>query len=192
MPLVELLASLEREAEANAAEQLKRARAEADRLLQVASGEEKAQVEEHLAQHALALRAVGAERLVLARRKAATAVLEARRKLLDRVFQGARTLQPEARGWASYQPALERDVHTLLALTAGEEVTLLCNSADCPSVLAAAGPGKRVEASLGVVAGVRLRSADGRLEVDRSLDGRLAAGRAQLAIRVMQQVEGGR
>jgi vacuolar-type H+-ATPase subunit E/Vma4 len=192
VPLPELLAALEREAEARAAEELKRAEDEAEGLRQAAAGKGTLRVQERLAEHARALRALAEERLVEARRKGEARVLEARRELLDRVFEGALALQGDARGWTSYGAALERDIRTLLALTPGEDVTLLCSSADRTAVVAAAGAGATVEASSEVMAGVRLRSAGGRLEMDRSLAARLGVARASLAIRLVQQLEGGR
>jgi vacuolar-type H+-ATPase subunit E/Vma4 len=189
VPLSELLTALERETEAGAAEVLTRARAEAERLLRVATSEETARVQERVAEHASALHGRAEGRLVEARRKAETRVLEARRKLLDRIFEGALALEGEVRGWPSYPGALERDVRTLLALTAGLKVTLLCPAADRSSIVAVAGAGVGIEASPEMTAGVRLRSADGRLEVDCSLPARLAAARATLAIRVLQQLE---
>lgn len=192
MPLPELLATLEREAEAKVAEELQRAEDEAKRLRQVAVGEGEARVKQRLTEHARALRVQAEERLVEVRRKAEARLLQARWALLDRVFEGALALQGEARGWPSYAAALERDVRTLLGLSRGEAVTLLCAPADCLAVTAAAGAGPRVEGLPGLAAGVRLRSADGRVEMDRSLTARLAAARSALAIRVMQRVEDGR
>jgi vacuolar-type H+-ATPase subunit E/Vma4 len=192
VPLPELLAALERDAEARAAEELQRAEDEAERLRRAAASEGSARVEERLTEHARALRARSEERLVEARRKAEARLLEARWALLDRVFEGALALQGEVRGWTSYAAALERDVRTLLALTRDEEVTLLCASADRAGVTAAAGAGPGVEASPELAAGVKLRSADGRLEMDRSLTARLVAARPALAIRLVQRVEGRR
>ena len=190
MPLADLLAALERETEASAAEELRRAREEAERLRQAASLEGTARLEALLAEHARTLRAAGEEKLVAARRRAEARVLEARHALLGRVFDGALTLQGEARGWEAYPAALEQDVRSLLTLAAGErEVTLVCHPQDRGRVAAAAGDGVQVEALPEVIAGVRLRAAQGRMEMDRTLPARLASSRAALAIRVMQRVE---
>lgn len=190
MPLADLLAALERETEASAAEELRRAREEAERLRQAASLEGTARLEALLAEHARTLRAAGEEKLVAARRRAEARVLEARHALLGRVFDGALTLQDEARGWEAYPAALEQDVRSLLTLAAGErEVTLVCHPQDRGRVAAAAGDGVQVEALPEVIAGVRLRAAQGRMEMDRTLPARLASSRAALAIRVMQRVE---
>ena len=190
MPLADLLAALERETEASAAEELRRAREEAERLCQAASLEGTARLEALLAEHARTLRAAGEEKLVAARRRAEARVLEARHALLGRVFDGALTLQDEARGWEAYPAALEQDVRSLLTLAAGErEVTLVCHPQDRGRVAAAAGDGVQVEALPEVIAGVRLRAAQGRMEMDRTLPARLASSRAALAIRVMQRVE---
>jgi vacuolar-type H+-ATPase subunit E/Vma4 len=190
VPLPELLAALEREAEAKALEVLRSADTEAEQLRQAAAGEEMVRVQVRLDEHARALRARAQERLVQVRRKAEARVLEARRALLDRVFEGALALQKEVRSWSSYRAALERDIRTLLALTPGEEVTLLCASEDHATVAGVAGAGVGVEPASAVIAGVRLRSADGRLEIDRSLASRLGVARASLAIRVAKQLEG--
>jgi len=190
VPLADLLAALERETEASAAEELRRAREEAERLCQAASLEGTARLEALLAEHARTLRAAGEEKLVAARRRAEARVLEARHALLGRVFDGALTLQDEARGWEAYPAALEQDVRSLLTLAAGErEVTLVCHPQDRGRVAAAAGDGVQVEALPEVIAGVRLRAAQGRMEMDRTLPARLASSRAALAIRVMQRVE---
>jgi vacuolar-type H+-ATPase subunit E/Vma4 len=192
VPLSELLSALERKMEARVAEELERAKAEAEELLRVAAAEEKEGVHERVAEHASEIRGRAEKQLVEARRKAEARVLKARRELLDRVFEGAFLLQNEAREWPSYHLTLARDVRALLALTAGETVTLLCPAADRPEVVAVAGTGTAVDASPEMTAGIRLRSADGRLEVDCSLAARLAAARASLAIKVVQQLEGSR
>lgn len=190
MPLADLLAALERETEASAAGELRRAEEEAARLRQAASLEGSARLEALLAEHARNLRAAGEEKLVAARRRAEARVLEARHALLGRVFDGALALQEEARGWEAYRAALERDVKTLLTLAAGEqEVTLICHPKDRGRVAAAAGDGVRVEAASEVIAGVQLRAAQGRMEMDRTLAARLASSRAALAIRVVRRVE---
>jgi len=192
VPLAELLAALEREAQASEAAELARARAEAERLRQVAAGEGTSRLEQRLAEHRRALRAQAEARLVEARRKAEDRVLEKRREMLDRVFRTALSLQGEVRGWPVYGRALQRDVGTLLGLLRGEAVVLRCAAADCGAVAATAGTGAQVEASAEVTAGVRLGTADGRLEMDRSLAARLEAARATLAIRLVQQVESSR
>jgi vacuolar-type H+-ATPase subunit E/Vma4 len=189
VPLADLLAALEREAQASEAEELARARAEAERLRQVAAGEGTSRLAQRLAEHRRTLRGQAEARLVEARRKAEDQVLEKRRAMLDHVFEGALSLQGEVRGWPSYVPALERDVRTLLGLVRGEAVVLRCAAPDCGAVTAAAGASAPVEASAEVTAGVRLGTADGRVEMDRSLAARLEAARATLAIRLVQQVE---
>jgi vacuolar-type H+-ATPase subunit E/Vma4 len=191
VPLSELLTALEREAAASAADEVQRARAEAERLRLVTMGEKTARAQQRVAEHARALRTQAEVRLVEARRKAEARVLAARRELLDRVFEGALALEGEVRGWTSYRTALECDVRTLLAIASGEKVTLLCPPADLSCIVAAAGAGAEVEALPAMTTGVRLRSADGRLEMDRSLSARLAAARATLAIRVVQRLEAG-
>ncbi len=191
MPLADLLAALEREAQASEAEELARAKAEAERLRQLAAGEGTARLEQRLAEHRRTLRAQAEGRLVEARRKAEDRVLEKRRELLDRVFQGALALQGEVRSWPAYANALERDVRTLLGLIRGEAVVLRCATPDCGAVTGAAG-GAQVEASGEVVTGVRLATADGRLEMDRTLAARVEAARPTLAIRLVQLVEAGR
>jgi len=192
VPLADLLAALEREAQASEAEELARAKAGAERLRQTAAGEGSTRLEQRLAEHRRALRAQAEAKLVEARRKAEDRVLEKRRELLDRVFQGALALQGEVRGWPAYAKGLERDVHTLLGLLQGEAVVLRCAAPDCEAVAAAAGGGAQVEASPEVAAGVRLGTADGRVEMDRSVAARVEAARATLAIRLVQQLEAGR
>ncbi|MGO8968928.1 MAG: V-type ATP synthase subunit E family protein [Myxococcaceae bacterium] len=191
MPLPELLAALEREGASGEAEELTRAADEAERLRRDAAGEETARTQARLAKHARALHGQAEQRLLEARRQAESRVLEARHKLLDAVFERALTLQEEVRLWKSYGAALKRDVHLLLGLLTGEELVLRCAEADRAAVAAAAGPGAQVVASADVTVGVRVGSADGRVEMDRSLAARLAGARATLAIRVMQRLEGG-
>jgi len=188
--LADLLAALEREAEDACAGELRRATEEAERLRESASREGSVRLEALLAEHGRTLRARGEEKLVAARRRAEARVLEARHELLGRVFDGALALQDEVRGRDAYRDALERDVKSLLALAAGEEeVTLLCHPLDRARVAAAAGRGVRVEGVEEVVAGVRLRAGQGRLTIDRSLAARVGSSRAELAMRVVQQVE---
>ena len=192
MPLPELLAALEREAATTEAALLEHARVEAERLQAAAAGEGTARLTERLAEHARALRGRAEEKLVGARRTSEASVLQARKEFLDRVYHGALGLQGEARTWKAYQTALERDVRSLLALIAGEEAIVRCASADLATVASTAGSGVRVEASPELVSGVRVGTADGRLEMDRSLSAHLAGAWPALAIALVQKLEGAR
>jgi vacuolar-type H+-ATPase subunit E/Vma4 len=126
----------------------------------------------------------------MARRNARRAILEARARLLDRVFAAARGALPAAASGAAYR--------TSLAAALAAAITAL---GDAPAVVhapaALIGDLERLRPSGGAVtvvadaetgSGFRVVAADGALEVDDTLESRLERLRPELARRVLARL----
>ena len=133
MPLEHLLAALERDATAQAERLVAEARATADRLTTTAAEMIARRRGETLGAHEREQHAVIQAALSAARRTARRDVLEARERLLDRVFATARTALPQALAHQVYRAALpERLAAALACVAESGEATLRV-----PDVLAA-------------------------------------------------------
>jgi vacuolar-type H+-ATPase subunit E/Vma4 len=175
VPLGDLLAALTREAERDAA----RLRAEAEACATAIAAAAAAQVERARAEQLGGREAqwrVDVERaLAAARRTARAEVLAARGRLLERVLAAVRTCLPALADDAAYRSVLARDVEAALAYLGDEPVTLRCTPAlaDAVRALVTDKPRVQVEPDAAVGTGVRAVSADGVVEVDNTLEGRL-------------------
>jgi vacuolar-type H+-ATPase subunit E/Vma4 len=118
------------------------------------------------------------------RRVARCAELDARARLLDRVFDAARELFPAAVGEAAYRDALPAQLAAALAAAGDDPAVVLGAKALIPRLRAALPRDSRAEvrADAGVGPGFRVTAADGAMEVDATLEGRLERLRPALAI----------
>ncbi len=192
MPLDHLLAALERDATAQAERLVAEARATADRLTSAAVEAIECRRGETLGAHEREQRAVVQAALSAARRGARGDVLEARERLLDRVFAAARTALPQALAHPAYRAALpERLAAALACVEEGGEAAVRVPAALAADVrTAVSGNGLmtvRVDHAAG--SGFRLATADGTLEVDDTLETRLDTQRPRLARDVLRQLE---
>jgi len=191
VPLGELLAALTREAERDAArlraDAAARATAIADGAAAQANRVRAAQLGERESQwRAEAERALGA-----ARHAARAQVLAARDALLERVHAAVRARLPELVDDPAYRAVLSRDVRAALAYLGDEPVTLRCTPAlaDAVRALVADDARVRVEPGAAVGTGVRAVSADGAVEVDNTLEGRLDRLRARVSFAALHRLE---
>ena len=190
MGLEHLLEALERDANAQIEQLLAQARAEADRL--TAAGSEALQRRRDDA-HSVGERSryqEVAHAVTLARRGARRSVLEARARLLERVFVAARSALPDAAAGAAYRAALPAALAGALAAIGNEPAVIRC-----PQALAADVDRLRPVDRVSVVvdpasgSGFRLTTVDGKVEVDDTLEARLERLRPILARRVLAQLE---
>ena len=190
MPLEHLLAALERNATAQTARFLAEARAEAERITAADAAAIDRRRGETLGAREREHRAALEAALSTARRAARREVLEARERLLERVFAVARAKLAEALGQSAYRAALPGRVAAALACIGEADATL-----SCPASLAAglreavSGNGRvtvRVDPAVG--SGFRLRTTDGAVEVDDTLETRLEARRPELAREALRQL----
>jgi vacuolar-type H+-ATPase subunit E/Vma4 len=193
MPLDHLLAALERDATAQAERLVAEARATADRLTSAAAEAIERRRGETLGAHEREQRAVVQAALSTARRAARRDVLEARERLLDRVFAAARAALPQALAHQAYRAALpERLAAALACVEEAGEAALRVPAAIAADVRSSVSGNGRVTVRVDPAAGsgFRLATADGTLEVDDTLETRLDAQRPRLARDVLRQLEG--
>jgi vacuolar-type H+-ATPase subunit E/Vma4 len=183
MGLDVLLASLRRDARAEREEVLAAARTAAETLSADSGRRLDEQRDAVIARERARLSADAERRLGAARRAARDDVLRARQELLDRVFAAARGLLPDAGLTDAYRAALPARLARALTFAGGGPVEVLCPAALVPSVreLVASREEVRVRVMPDILAGLRVRSADGRVEVEDTLEARLEAERAELS-----------
>jgi vacuolar-type H+-ATPase subunit E/Vma4 len=192
MPLDHLLAALERDATAQAERLVAEARVTADRLTSAAAEAIERRRGETLGAYEREQRAVVQAALSTARRAARRDVLEARERLLDRVFATARAALPQALAHQAYRAALpERLAAALACVEEAGEAALRVPAALAADVRTAVSGNGRVTVRVDHAAGsgFRLATADGSLEVDDTLETRLDAQRPRLARDVLRQLE---
>jgi vacuolar-type H+-ATPase subunit E/Vma4 len=192
MALEHLLSALERDAEAEAQGLMDEAGRETARI----AAESRARLDrrraEFAAGHEAVLGAAAAGAVAAARRLARRQVLEARERLLGRVFRAVEERLAEAACGAAYLRDLPREVATVLSYIEGPAV-LHCPPGLEPAVRAAvaalAAPSITVRGDPAAGPGLRAVSAGGGLSVDATLAGRLARRWPGLAIEVLRQAE---
>jgi vacuolar-type H+-ATPase subunit E/Vma4 len=187
MALEHLVEVLRREAEAESAAILAEARAHAD-TIHKESETEISRRRAAVQAAAEADRRVAVElALVAARRSARKELLEARQRLLDRVFAAARERFPERLGSPDYLAVLPAQVAEALECLGKREGTFRFH----PKIRQQVEPllrdraGIHPQADSEVGAGFRLTSQDGLVEIDGTLEDRLARLATRAAVEVM-------
>ena len=192
MGLEHLLEALERDADEQAEQTLAQARAEADRLTT-----ESAAALEQRCRAAAAARASARVQdvehaVTLARREARRSILEARERLLERVFAAARAELPAAAAGPAYRASLPAALSGALAAVGTDQVVIHCPATLAPDLERARPRGSKgvaVEVDPASGSGFRVASADGAVEVDDTLESRLDRLRFVLARRVLALLE---
>ena len=134
-----------------------------------------------------------AERTVAAAaRDARRAVLEARARLLDRVFAAAAARLPVAGSSPAYLAGLSARLTEAIAYLGDQPGGLRCHPALVTAVRRFTGnrPDLTTTSDSVVGTGFLLESADGRLAIDGTLEGALARERADLALLAWRAIEG--
>jgi vacuolar-type H+-ATPase subunit E/Vma4 len=191
MALADLLAALEREAAAQAEARRAAARAAAAEIAR--SADER--LERRRSEAALAreteLRRAAETALDEARRAARRSVLDARERLLERVFAAARGLLPEAMARDGYRAVLPRHVADALRAVGDQPAVVRCPDALGDAVRAALGPRRdvTVETDPAAPPGITAGTTDGAVAVDNTLPGRLDRARPRLAIAVLARLK---
>lgn len=192
MGLEHLLAALERDADAQVEQLFAQARVEAERIsTESAAALEQRRRETTCARDSARVQEVE-HAVTLARREARRSILEARERLLERVFAAARAELPAAVAGPAYRASLPAALRGALAAVGGDHAVIRCPEALMPA-LERARPGDStavpVKADPAGGSGFRVASADGAVEVDDTLESRLDRLRFVLARRVLAQLE---
>jgi V/A-type H+-transporting ATPase subunit E len=182
-----LLASLEREADAEIERVRSDARARAAALTSQAADRSKQKREATLGQREEEGRAALERALAGARHAARGRVLEARGALLERLFGELRAALPAIIGTAAYRAALPAAFTRTLAFAGDQAVIVHCAPALAallrPLVKSHGGLTIHPDPELG--AGFRIATTDGVLEVDGTLEGRAERLRPRLALEAL-------
>jgi len=191
MALEELLQVLRRETEAEAAAILADARAEAEAI--------RARCEADLASRSLrfqreqeTVRQSAVELAVTqARRESRRDMLEARERMLARVFARAQERFPEALLTGEYQAALSAQVDEALDCLAARPGTVRCHPKIEPSLAPLLGTRGNVTVTVdeSVGSGFKVASNDGSVEIDGTLEGHLERTRNRMQQMVVAALE---
>ena len=191
MPLEHLLSALEREAGEQVHAILAAARAAAAAIAREAEERLGHQRSDVLGAREAELRGAAEAALDEARRAARAGVLEARARLLDRVFAAAREQLPAALASEAYRAALPGHVAEALRAMGDEPTVIRCPAALVPAVRAAV---QRKETAVrsdpAAGSGVTAVATDGTIEVDNTLEGRLERLKPRLALEVLARLKG--
>lgn len=202
MAIDTLVDALEANGRKRAADILREGRAEMRRIRERADREEARRRGELLAGLERELRAELSGEMARVRGEGRRAALEARRELLERVFERARDRLPSALGSTSFRGALPARLKAASRYLPEGEAVVSCPpelEALVRSAVASHEPGRgpggglaglEVEPDPGVGTGFRLRSRDGGVVVDDTLDGRLARRRPELEIAILERLPG--
>jgi vacuolar-type H+-ATPase subunit E/Vma4 len=191
VPLDQLLAALERDAREQADCLLAEAHAEAERITSAADQDIARRRDATVGARQREGRAVLEQTLSKARRAARRGVLEARDRLLARTFAAARAALPAAIETPAYQASLPLRVEAALAyFDKPERVVLRCPPPLARTIAAAVSgrTGVRVTPDAEVGSGFRVATTDDAVEVDDTLETRLAARRRAFALGALEQL----
>ena len=189
MALEDLIRSLTRDAEGEATGILDAARVEAAAIRSAAesaeAGRRSAAAVTRVAAKASGISAaVSAARLEVRRD-----VLTARRDVVNRVLEAARAALPAALERPAYRAGLVRDAEAALLCVGDRGATFRCHPALAPilSPLVKGRAGIRVAADPSCGSGFRVATDDGSLEIDATLEARLAGQEIRLAQEVARR-----
>lgn len=191
MGLPELIAALERDADAEIHRIKEQARARAARIEAETHARIQQRRAERLATLEAALRRQGDEALARARRQLQTNIFEARARMLDRVFTRATEAFPDVVRRPAFDHVLRTSLETLLAAVGDEQGTIHCLpilEARVRNILQSR-PGVSVQSRSDVGHGLRWVSREGRVVLDDTLECKLERLRTSLAITIMERVE---
>lgn len=179
-----LLATLEREADAEVARVATEAQARAAELTAAAEQRMAARRAATLGRRETQARADAERALSAARRAAQAQVLAARAETLDRVFAAVRAQLPVIGKSAAYRARVGAQLEHLIRFAGDRPLTARCNPAVASALRAAVKTNGRlrIQADPHIAAGFRLATNDGVLEVDATLESRLERFRPRLAL----------
>ena len=192
MPLDHLLTALERDAREQSDHVLAEARAEAERITSAAAQDVARRRDVTVEARVREQRAALEQALTEARRAARREVLEARDRLLARTLTAMHAALPAAVATPAYRTSLPKRVDAALAcFDEAEPVVLRCSPSleQAIAEVVSGHAGVQVLPDAEVGSGFRVATADGAVEVDDTLETRLAARRASLARDALRRLE---
>lgn len=184
MALSDLIARLERDAQARLDDVARRTREEIEQIEAQAGRASAQRRDAELAARRTRRQAALDRELAAARAKARGEVLRARQTLIDRIFERARALLPTRATAPEVREAIAGRVSRSLSYLGGAA------RGRCSAELTGAltRPGVAWEADAKVPAGALLEALDGSVTIDLTLERALESGRAELAIGLAKEL----
>jgi vacuolar-type H+-ATPase subunit E/Vma4 len=188
--LAELLQTLETEASVRIEEVRSRARAEAERVRRESEADLSRREQAMVEASEIELRTAAAGEVALARHEATRRVLVAREATLARIRDRVRERLVTRAADTALLPLLHRDLEHGLGF-AGEHAVVQAAEALLDGLKSAINGrrGLTFEPAVPARAGLMLRSADGRLTVDATLESRLLQAWPRLAVTLIRRLE---
>ena len=182
-----LLATLERDAEAEISRVMDDARARAAEIVAAAEQRIARRREQTLEQRTTEARAEHERALAATRAAARAQVLAARAALLDGLFARVRAELPAVAASAAYRAGLARQLEHLSVFAGDRSITVRCNPALTATLRHVIKTNGRwpIRSDSHIEAGFRLTAADGTLEIDATLENRLERLRPRLALEAL-------
>jgi vacuolar-type H+-ATPase subunit E/Vma4 len=193
MALAELLSALERDVETRVSAELAAAQAEADRVTRDVDARIAAQREQVLTRHADETRARLAHHLAETRASARRELLSARERMLRDVFDTARTRLAVLVDDPAYRASLASQVSEALSYLDGHaDLTAVCSPGLVEVMRRALGEHPLVDVvpDPAVGTGFRIATADGKVDVDQTLEVRLTRMQDIVAMEIVRILEG--
>ena len=191
MALQDLLASLERDATAEAKALIDTARARAASITADAAARATQRRREQLAEQERALLATTELATAQARRAARARALQARERAVERVFAAVTAALPDAAASPAFLAALPARLAQARDCVGETPAVLRCAPALAPELrkLAAGTEGLSVVADAAMATGFVLSLCDGSLDVDETLAARLARQRPLLTVAIARALD---
>jgi vacuolar-type H+-ATPase subunit E/Vma4 len=191
MALDQLLAALERDAQGTAGTVLAGARTDADALRAEAEARITRRREALVAGRKSELDAATREAVARARRTTTEATLAARQRFLDRVFAAARDHLARAVDDDQFRAQLPGYLSDARAFIGDGPCSVRCRPELAALIRSHLGPDDRwtIQEDPAAGTGVRLIAGDGSVEIDNTLEARLARLRPRLSLEIMRAFE---
>jgi vacuolar-type H+-ATPase subunit E/Vma4 len=191
MALEELLQVLRRETEAEAAAILAAARAEAEAIQIRCEADLAARGESFRSEQETVRRSAVELAVAQARRESRRDMLEARERMLARVFARAQEQFPKTLRTTEYQAALSTQVSEALNCLAARAGSVRCHPELAPALapMLSTRQGVTVTVDASVGSGFKVASEDGTVEIDGTLEGRLERTRNRMKQAVMAALQ---
>jgi vacuolar-type H+-ATPase subunit E/Vma4 len=190
--LADLIAALEADVERKAVDEHEAGRREAEHIGVTSAQRLTQQRAELLAMHEASRRRVLAGEVAEAETAIRARLLDARERVLGRIFDRVREQLPGLQSGEPYRSGLANELADALTYVQGaDDVMVRCAPSLVSALrpLLAAGTALRLEADASILAGFRVLAGGGRVEVDRTLETRLRRLAPQLRIDIVRRLE---
>jgi vacuolar-type H+-ATPase subunit E/Vma4 len=187
MSLADLISSLERDVDHRIDAMIADATTEAERITRDAAARSTIRTADELAAIDLSLRARAGEQVARERRLANHERIREHERVIDTIIGEAVACLPRLTTTPAYRESLAAQLATALSYTDPDGVRIRCSPSIAPLVERMR-PDDHVTSDATIGSGFIVIAGDGRVEVDVTLESRLAALRRHVAVDVLRQI----